>query len=118
MYIATRRFSARCATPISAKASAASANTRRSAAVRDRGHMLSPATIWPRIRTAFISRTWRTRSFDSRGRILRGMRVLRHALLPLFLLASAALAQETFALRDGDRVVFFGDSITDQRLYT
>ena len=25
---------------------------------------------------------------------------------------------ETFALKDGDRVVFYGDSITDQRLYT
>src|SRR5436309_6306129 len=25
---------------------------------------------------------------------------------------------EDFALRDGDRVVFYGDSITDQRLYT
>src|SRR5216117_4243220 len=25
---------------------------------------------------------------------------------------------ESFALRDGDRVVFYGDSITDQRLYT
>ena len=36
-------------------------------------------------------------------------------------LATAALssaAQENFALRDGDRVVFYGDSITDQRLYT
>src|ERR1017187_4793843 len=32
--------------------------------------------------------------------------------------AYAAPAQEAFALRDGDRVVFFGDSITDQRLYT
>jgi lysophospholipase L1-like esterase len=32
--------------------------------------------------------------------------------------ACAAPAQDTFALRDGDRVVFFGDSITDQRLYT
>jgi lysophospholipase L1-like esterase len=30
----------------------------------------------------------------------------------------AAAAQESFALHDGDRVVFFGDSITDQRLYT
>jgi lysophospholipase L1-like esterase len=29
-----------------------------------------------------------------------------------------APAQDAFALRDGDRVVFFGDSITDQRLYT
>jgi lysophospholipase L1-like esterase len=33
------------------------------------------------------------------------------------LLAGAAAAQ-TFALRDGDRVVFYGDSITDQRLFT
>jgi lysophospholipase L1-like esterase len=32
--------------------------------------------------------------------------------------ACAAPAQDAFALRDGDRVVFFGDSITDQRLYT
>ncbi|MCX6632246.1 MAG: SGNH/GDSL hydrolase family protein [Candidatus Solibacter sp.] len=32
--------------------------------------------------------------------------------------ANAAPAQDAFALRDGDRVVFFGDSITDQRLYT
>jgi len=32
--------------------------------------------------------------------------------------ACAAPAHEAFALRDGDRVVFFGDSITDQRLYT
>ena len=31
---------------------------------------------------------------------------------------SIAGAQDSFALRDGDRVVFFGDSITDQRLYT
>ena len=36
-----------------------------------------------------------------------------------FALASQCLAaQGAFALRDGDRVVFFGDSITDQRLYT
>ncbi|MBZ5626843.1 MAG: SGNH/GDSL hydrolase family protein [Acidobacteriia bacterium] len=32
--------------------------------------------------------------------------------------AGAAAAEDGFALRDGDRVVFFGDSITDQRLYT
>jgi len=32
--------------------------------------------------------------------------------------AGAAAAQESFALHDGDRVVFYGDSITDQRLYT
>ncbi|MDQ2947829.1 MAG: SGNH/GDSL hydrolase family protein, partial [Acidobacteriota bacterium] len=36
-----------------------------------------------------------------------------------FTLACQSLAaQSAFALRDGDRVVFFGDSITDQRLYT
>ncbi len=29
-----------------------------------------------------------------------------------------ARAAEPFALKDGDRVVFYGDSITDQRLYT
>jgi lysophospholipase L1-like esterase len=34
------------------------------------------------------------------------------------LLASAAFAQGDFYLKDGDRVVFYGDSITDQRLYT
>ncbi|MFN0101497.1 MAG: family 16 glycoside hydrolase [Bryobacteraceae bacterium] len=38
----------------------------------------------------------------------------RYAVL---LLAGVASAQE-FHLKDGDRVVFFGDSITDQRLYT
>jgi lysophospholipase L1-like esterase len=32
--------------------------------------------------------------------------------------AAAAGAQDGFALGDGDRVVFYGDSITDQRLYT
>src|SRR5580700_8298645 len=39
-------------------------------------------------------------------------------LLPLLLLASAAFPQAGFYLKDGDRVVFYGDSITDQRLYT
>jgi lysophospholipase L1-like esterase len=34
------------------------------------------------------------------------------------LLAGAAWSQDKFALKDGDRVVFYGDSITDQRLYT
>jgi lysophospholipase L1-like esterase len=34
-------------------------------------------------------------------------------------IASASLpAAESFSLHDGDRVVFYGDSITDQRLYT
>ena len=38
--------------------------------------------------------------------------------LVLPLLASAAFPQDGFYLKDGDRVVFYGDSITDQRLYT
>jgi lysophospholipase L1-like esterase len=50
--------------------------------------------------------------------------MIRHRpMLGLFILliaalAGPALAQSGFALRDGDRVVFYGDSITDQRLYT
>jgi lysophospholipase L1-like esterase len=33
-------------------------------------------------------------------------------------LAPVLLAEDAFAIKDGDRVVFYGDSITDQRLYT
>ena len=42
------------------------------------------------------------------------------AMCPIFALTSPALAADDkpFALKNGDRVVFFGDSITDQRLYT
>src|SRR5215469_6838860 len=39
-------------------------------------------------------------------------------LFGILLLASAAFGQGDFYLKDGDRVVFYGDSITDQRLYT
>jgi lysophospholipase L1-like esterase len=49
------------------------------------------------------------------------MKLMRPVLLLLVValaLASAALAQDKFLLKDGDRVVFYGDSITDQRLYT
>lgn len=35
-----------------------------------------------------------------------------------FLAALTVAAQSSFHLKDGDRVVFYGDSITDQRLYT
>ncbi len=34
----------------------------------------------------------------------------------LILALAPALAEEPFYLKDGDRVVFYGDSITDQRL--
>ena len=36
----------------------------------------------------------------------------------LLVLAACALAQAPFHLKSGDTVVFYGDSITDQRLYT
>src|SRR5580700_187374 len=39
-------------------------------------------------------------------------------LLAALALAVASAAAQEFTLHDGDRVVFFGDSITDQRLYT
>jgi hypothetical protein len=32
--------------------------------------------------------------------------------------AGLVFGQSSFYLKDGDRVVFYGDSITDQRLYT
>src|SRR5437870_4765442 len=42
------------------------------------------------------------------------------SLTALFICTSLASAQHTstFHLKNGDRVVFYGDSITDQRLYT
>jgi len=38
--------------------------------------------------------------------------------LCLFTLVALSTRAESFALKNGDRVVFYGDSITDQRLYT
>jgi lysophospholipase L1-like esterase len=38
--------------------------------------------------------------------------------LLLVVLVAIQTRAESFALKDGDRVVFYGDSITDQRLYT
>src|SRR5438067_12898213 len=47
------------------------------------------------------------------------MSFIRLCLFAALLAPSAALyAADAFSLRDGDRVVFFGDSITDQRRYT
>ncbi|MGC4055688.1 MAG: hypothetical protein QM757_43265 [Paludibaculum sp.] len=46
------------------------------------------------------------------------MRTTGRALVVLTMLACAAIAQPAFYLKSGDRVVFYGDSITDQRLYT
>ncbi len=46
------------------------------------------------------------------------MRIALFALLAASFATRLALAQSPFYLHDGDRVVFYGDSITDQRLYT
>lgn len=46
------------------------------------------------------------------------MRSSKKAALFLAFTAACASAQTGFYLKDGDRVVFYGDSITDQRLYT
>ena len=48
-------------------------------------------------------------------RSARGVFLLLTALLAI---AAALPAQERFYLRDDDTVVFYGDSITEQRLYT
>jgi lysophospholipase L1-like esterase len=45
-------------------------------------------------------------------------RLFTAASTAVVLLTSAASAQNGFALKDGDRVVFYGDSITESRQYT
>lgn len=51
-------------------------------------------------------------------------RAARRAAMPIAAVAALSLltipahAQDNFALKSGDRVVFYGDSITDQRMYT
>ncbi len=52
------------------------------------------------------------------SKILAVPTVLLLALCSLPLAANAQNAAPAFALRDGDRVTFYGDSITDQREYT
>jgi lysophospholipase L1-like esterase len=46
------------------------------------------------------------------------MKFTASLLCALSFLCLRALAAGSFSLKDGDRVVFYGDSITDQRLYT
>src|SRR6478672_9081971 len=49
------------------------------------------------------------------------MKPMAHKILPFlltFLLFPIAIRAAEFLIRDGDRVVFLGDSITEQRLYT
>lgn len=48
---------------------------------------------------------------------MRAWRLL-FALLLLFSICVGSHAQEAFQIHDGDRVVFYGDSITEPRLYT
>jgi lysophospholipase L1-like esterase len=49
---------------------------------------------------------------------MKPLRLLPGALFLCLLLAGLAPAEGSFYLKDGDRVVFYGDSITEQRLYT
>jgi len=49
----------------------------------------------------------------SRSAIIYGMKRI-----VLLLLSTLSFAQDSFHLKPGDTVVFYGDSITDQRLYT
>jgi lysophospholipase L1-like esterase len=49
---------------------------------------------------------------------MKSSRVVLGVWLALLLATGAAWAQGNFYLKDGDRVVFYGDSITEQRLYT
>lgn len=46
------------------------------------------------------------------------MKLLRRIAFLVLAAAALAIAQGDFHLKNGDRVVFYGDSITDQRLYT
>ncbi len=46
------------------------------------------------------------------------MKFAKVAICVLLGLPALARAEDSFYLKDGDRVVFYGDSITDQRLYT
>ncbi len=49
---------------------------------------------------------------------MKPRRVMAGVWLAWLLLAGIACAEGSFYLKDGDRVVFYGDSITEQRLYT
>ena len=44
--------------------------------------------------------------------------ILFASCVPAFVAGAFAAENGGFALREGDRVVFYGDSITDKRLYT
>src|SRR5262249_52884273 len=46
------------------------------------------------------------------------MNLSKLCLIAVLAHSGSLFAADAFALRDGDRVVFYGDSITDQRRYT
>jgi lysophospholipase L1-like esterase len=52
------------------------------------------------------------------GMVKRNSLWMMTAVLALTVTPGTRAAQDGFALHDGDRVVFYGDSITEQRLYT
>jgi hypothetical protein len=49
---------------------------------------------------------------------MRRLRQVGFLVVTTLMLAAAAMAQGKFQLKAGDRVVFYLDSVTDQRLYT
>lgn len=49
---------------------------------------------------------------------MKPLRFVCRAACVAFIALSPLIAADTFHLKDADRVVFYGDSITDQRLYT
>src|SRR5205809_2158114 len=49
---------------------------------------------------------------------MRPLRIFLHSFVLMAAFSGLSAESAQFYLKDGDRVVFYGDSITDQRLYT
>src|SRR5258708_40302658 len=64
-----------------------------------------------------IAENYDINSFDRENSMAATRRISLIAIC-LTTLVTSAFAQGNFYLKDGDKVVFYGDSITDQRLYT
>jgi lysophospholipase L1-like esterase len=77
----------------------------------------TPSKRATRLRYSPKSPVYTVRTGGAESGTLYAMRHCRIALAAA-LFSTLALAQNPFYLKDGDRVVFYGDSITDQRLYT
>jgi len=76
--------------------------------------------LCPTLRT-FDPTLWRLALFAQTDRLARLMKSLNRKLCCTLFIVAVSLANTLaadFLIRDGDRVVFLGDSITEQRLYT